>query len=631
VDLPVTGRVAIGDLNGDGKPDLASHKPSSTGPTGTVSVFLNISTVGTFAFADKVDFPTQGNFSDAYIADFDVDGKPDLAFLDYVYWSVSVLRNTSTGGSLSFAEGGRYPAASSPTSLAIADLDRDGKPDMVTAGGFNPNYYFTVLRNTSTPGTISFAGAYSYDARGIYDSAPIIGDLNGDGKPELVVESVTGDNCSRDSTLITILQNTSTAGSISFRHEKTLSFAGCSAYLGPIVDLNGDGKSDLLISGVVYRNETVCSPCTPPTFLNDGTIVANANCGNNDGALYIVPTSGTAPYLYSKDGGTTYVAGPNAGSGFQNLAAGTYRLRLKDANGCESAIVEREVKLNCTTTCTPPTFLNDGTIVANTACGKNEGAIYIVPTSGAAPFMYSINGGTTYVSGPNNLYGFANLSAGTYKLRLKDANGCESAIVERTVSSINCPTTCTTPPTLLNNGMIIGHATCGANDGALYLIPTSGTAPFQYSINGGTTYVSGPDGGTSFTGLAPGTYQLRIKDANGCESAVVQKEVLALYGSCAMAGLSTKSSALPQAAESSTAILAYPNPTKGVFRLQLRGTTGKVQVKVLNSNGAVVQQKRMNVNEGSTIDFNLSGKAKGLYFIQVVSEHGVQVAKVLVQ
>jgi hypothetical protein len=52
---------------------------------------------------------------------------------------------------------------------------------------------------------------------------------------------------------------------------------------------------------------------------------------------------------------------------------------------------------------------------------------------------------------------------------------------------------------------------------------------------------------------------------------------------------------------------------------------------VLTAQGAVVEQRRMNVSEGGNIDFNLTGKAKGLYFVRVVSEKGVQVSKVLVQ
>src|SRR5205085_4376608 len=118
--------------------------------------------------------------------------------------------------------------------------------------------------------------------------------------------------------------------------------------------------------------------CTPPTFVNNGLIILDATCANTDGNINIIPTSGTAPFMYSINGGVSYVAGPNAGYGFQNLPSGTYKLRLKDANGCESAIVERQVKLICTTTCTPPTFVNNGLIVLDASCGKSDGNINII-------------------------------------------------------------------------------------------------------------------------------------------------------------------------------------------------------------------------------------------------------------
>jgi hypothetical protein len=63
VDVPFTGTgtgyVGIRDLNGDGKPDLYSIQ--DLGPKGTLSVYLNISTAGTLAFANKVDFPIPVN------------------------------------------------------------------------------------------------------------------------------------------------------------------------------------------------------------------------------------------------------------------------------------------------------------------------------------------------------------------------------------------------------------------------------------------------------------------------------------------------------------------------------------------------------------------------------------------
>ncbi|MCT8338557.1 HYR domain-containing protein [Flavobacteriaceae bacterium TK19130] len=84
----------------------------------------------------------------------------------------------------------------------------------------------------------------------------------------------------------------------------------------------------------------------------------------------------------------------------------------------------------------------------------------------------------------------------------------EDYIVTITGGGVACPTlSFTATPT--NEGCP------GANDGTIVITaPSGGTSPYSYSINGGTTY----QGASTFTNLAPSTYQVRIRDANDCES-----------------------------------------------------------------------------------------------------------------
>jgi uncharacterized delta-60 repeat protein len=378
-------------------------------------------------------------------------------------------------------------------------------------------------------------------------------------------------------------------------------------------------------SSIVER--TVKTAYGLPTFVNNGLIILEATCANNDGNINIIPTSGTAPFTYSINGGTTYVTGPNAGYGFQNLPSGTYKLRLKDAKGCESEIIEREVKLNCTTTCTPPTFVNNGLIILDATCANNDGNINIMPTSGTAPFMYSINGGTTYVAGPNAGYGFQNLPSGTYKLRLKDAKGCESAIVERQVKLL-C-TTCT-PPTFVNNGLIVLDASCGKSDGSINIIPTSGTAPFMYSINGGATYVAGPNAGYGFQNLPAGTYQLRLKDARGCESAIVERTVRNYYN-CPNT-VSTNTSETSLVLSNKDVVSTYPNPNNGQFKLLFQNfQSPKAEVLIYDAKGTLIQKRSLNLTQNTIADFDIKGKAAGLYLIKVVGTSEVKSLKVMIQ
>src|SRR5439155_751873 len=154
--------VAIADFNSDGKPDLAVANDVA----GSVSVFQNSSVVGvltTGSFANRVEY-TVG--ADPYVAAADIngDGKPDLVTANWGSNTVSVLRNTGAGGSItssSFDAKIDYGTGGNPFSVSIGDLDGDGKPDLVTANESESSASISVFRNTSS-GSISFAPRSDY-------------------------------------------------------------------------------------------------------------------------------------------------------------------------------------------------------------------------------------------------------------------------------------------------------------------------------------------------------------------------------------------------------------------------------------------------------------------------------------
>ncbi len=194
--------VAIGDLDGDGKPDLAVANQNSA----TVSVLRNTSTSGSIvagSFAAKVDFATGSSPYSVAIGDLDGDGKPDLAVANQNSATVSVFRNTSTSGSIaagSFAAIVNFTTGTNPFSVAIGDLDGDGKPDLAVANQNSTTV--SVFRNTSTSGSIaagSFAAKVDF-ATGTTPYSVAIGDLDGDGKPDLAVANYS-------STTVSVLRN----------------------------------------------------------------------------------------------------------------------------------------------------------------------------------------------------------------------------------------------------------------------------------------------------------------------------------------------------------------------------------------------------------------------------------------
>ncbi|MGL2964935.1 beta strand repeat-containing protein, partial [Flavobacterium sp. RSB2_4_14] len=222
--------VSIGDLDGDGKSDLAVTNP----PSNTISVLRNTSTIGNVSFATKVDFATSYVPISLNVRDIDGDGKPDLVVVNRGSHTVSVLRNTSTFGTLSFAAISDFATGIEPQSVSIGDIDGDGKPDLVVTN-LNSNTV-SVLRNTSTPGIVNFETKVDL-LTGDYHYSVCIGDIDGDSKPDL---AVTNSNSSS----VSVLRNTSTMGTISF--ETKVDFATSNSPISiSIGDLDGDGKPDL--------------------------------------------------------------------------------------------------------------------------------------------------------------------------------------------------------------------------------------------------------------------------------------------------------------------------------------------------------------------------------------------------
>ncbi len=181
--------VRMADFDGDGKIDIAVPNWAAS----NISVFKNISTPGNIALAPSVEFPTGKNPSSVTIADYDGDGLADMAVsnMDLSTNSVSVLRNVSTSSVISFSPMVSFGTGSSPGYARSADMNGDGKPDIVVSNAGYP-YSVSILKNTSRPGSVSFA-AQAYYTTGTGPMAGAIVDMDGDNKPDIVVPDY-GDN-----------------------------------------------------------------------------------------------------------------------------------------------------------------------------------------------------------------------------------------------------------------------------------------------------------------------------------------------------------------------------------------------------------------------------------------------------
>jgi hypothetical protein len=236
---PAPTSVATGDLDGDGRPDLAVANSTDVGRPGTVSVLRNL---GNGTFAAKVDYATGSQPLSVAIGDLDADGRSDLVVANRSSDSVSVMRNTSVGnGTITFAAKVDYATGFWPFTVAVGDFDADGRPDLVVANSGSNTV--SVLRNTSLAGgDVSFAAKVDY-VTGFTPVSVAIGDMDADGRPDLVVAN------SYDNT-VSVLRNTSLAGgNVSFASKVDYA-VGWAPWSVAIGDLDNDGRPDLALANL---------------------------------------------------------------------------------------------------------------------------------------------------------------------------------------------------------------------------------------------------------------------------------------------------------------------------------------------------------------------------------------------
>jgi hypothetical protein len=221
--------VAVADFNGDGKLDLAVANYG-----GTVSILLGN---GDGTFRRHVDYAAGAPAYSVAVGDFNGDGNADLAVADEGIESNAVVSVLLGNGDGTFQPLVSYPTGNEPLSVAVADLNHDGKQDLVLANYFG-NSVSVLLGNGD--GTFQLRSDYGMQSG---PSAVLVGSFHGSGCEDVVATNINANT-------VSVLLDNGT-GTFPTRQDFATALAPWSLATG---DFNRDGKPDIVATAFPIGN-----------------------------------------------------------------------------------------------------------------------------------------------------------------------------------------------------------------------------------------------------------------------------------------------------------------------------------------------------------------------------------------
>ena len=299
------------------------------------------------------------------------------------------------------------------------------------------------------------------------------------------------------------IQVTATGGSGGYQYQ----LGGTTTYTTSNLFTLPPGTYEFYVQDVNYCKSVASNKvevvAVQPVSLTVNAADAFVKCnGEATARITFSATGGVGGYQYSLHQGSVTATAMTISAtqinatdwAFSGLATGTYFVKVKSGVDCERYssridIIEAEP-------------ISVTSAVTNITCkGEKDGKITVTATGGTGTIVYAISPRFDRVVESGE---FKDLSAGEYVVRIQDANGCHRDEIFKI-----------TEPDLIR--VRIDRQTdevCyGANDGTISVTITGGSQSYSTSIDGGVNWYQGK---TLYTGLASGTYTIKVKDAMSC-------------------------------------------------------------------------------------------------------------------
>lgn len=229
-------------------------------------------------------------------------------------------------------------------------------------------------------------------------------------------------------------------------------------------------------------------------------VVTQPSCFQNNGAVTMTITGGTAPYYYSASTGDFLITYAQTFT-VTGLTAGALSIKVTDSGFCNFTETVQLI--------TPNGIQSVSINTTNSSCSQNNGAINVSVQGGSLPYTYTLvypTSDTSSVSSNSTTNSFTNLTGGTYTIYVEDSSGC-AYTGYATIIAENKFTISTT----------VTGSTCGLNNAAIKVITsTGGTLPYDYILDNTNQILDTTQSAVTFTNVSQGSHSISVVDADGC-------------------------------------------------------------------------------------------------------------------